>query len=145
MFEKTIKYTDFNGEEREDVFHFHFMESELAEMNLTASGGLQNYVEAIINTHDNKKLIELFKEIILKSYGEKAPDGVHFIKTDPETGRPLYEKFRESPAFSALFMELATDDIAGAEFVNHVIPADAGKKLQDASNVASIPSATPAV
>jgi len=41
MFTKTINYTDFNGEERTESFYFNLTKAELAELNLTTEGGLQ--------------------------------------------------------------------------------------------------------
>ena len=58
---------------------------------------------------------------IMKAYGEKSPDGRHFMKED-ENGRPLANKFKQTLAYSQLFMELATNDKAAAEFVNGIIP-----------------------
>ena len=41
----------------------------------------RRYIERITKTQDSAKLIELFKEIIIKSYGIKSDDGRRFIKS----------------------------------------------------------------
>lgn len=119
MFKKTIEYTDFNGEARKEDFYFNLTKAELLEMQLSASGGLQGYLMRIIETKDMPKLVEIFKEIIMKSYGEKSLDGRQFIKNDE-----VRERFSCSPAYSELFMELATNEEAAAEFINNLLPDD---------------------
>jgi hypothetical protein len=62
-------------------------------------------------------IVELFKDIILKAYGEKSPDGRRFIKT-----QELRDGFAQTEAYSELFMELSTDANAAAVFVNGITP-----------------------
>ena len=81
MLKKTIKYVDFNGVEREEDFWFNLMESEITEMELSKQGGLTESIKRIVQTQDGPKFIEIFKEIILKAYGEKSEDGRRFIKS----------------------------------------------------------------
>lgn len=130
MFKKTIEYTDFNGEKRKEDFYFNLTKAELLEMQLSASGGLQAYLMRIIETKDMPKLVEIFKEIIKKSYGEKSLDGRHFVKN-----ADVWERFECSPAYSELFMELATDDNAAAEFVNNLLPDDYKPSEEDMKKV----------
>ena len=116
MIKKTIKYTDFDGNEREEDFYFHFTDAELAEMELSVNGGLKQRLETIIKTKNEPELIKQFKEIILRSYGEKSPDGRQFVKSEE-----LSKAFSYTPAYSNLFMELATDADAASVFVNGII------------------------
>lgn len=130
MLRKEITYTDFNGVERTEPFYFNLSKAELMEMDLTSMGGFENTVKAIIDTHDTPSLIKIFKEFILKAYGEKAPDGKRFMKVN-DAGVPVSRAFSETNAYSELFMELATNDVAAAEFINGIIPADVSKKALD--------------
>ena len=123
MFTKTIKYTDYNGVEREEKFLFNLSKAELTEMELGTTGGLSETIKKIIETQDTPSIIKIFKDLILKSYGEKSSDGKRFIKID-DNGKPLSIGFSQTEAYSQLFMELATDDKKAAEFVNGLIPAD---------------------
>ena len=123
MLKKTIKYVDFNDEERVEDFYFNLTKAELTEMNFSEEGGLQNVLRQIMNTRSYTKIAELFKTIILKSYGEKSPDGKRFIKTD-ENGRPLSKNFEETQAYSELYMELASNDEAATAFIIGIIPKD---------------------
>lgn len=123
MLQKTIKYKDYNGNERSKTFYFNLNKAELAEMQLTTKGGLDEMIQRIINTQDVPKLIEIFKDIILKSYGEKSADGEVFIKKD-ENGHKLADQFAQTEAYSELFMELSTDSTEAAAFINGIIPDD---------------------
>ena len=123
MLQKTIKYKDYNGNERSKTFYFNLNKAELAEMQLTTKGGLDEMIQRIINTQDVPKLIEIFKDIILKSYGEKSADGEMCIKKD-ENGHKLADRFAQTEAYSELFMELSTDSTEAAAFINGIIPDD---------------------
>ena len=119
MFKKTIKYTDFDGNERKEDFYFNLTKAELLEMQLSIDGGLQGHLERIIKTQSQPELIKMFKEIIMRAYGEKSPDGKRFMKSDE-----IRQNFECTEAYSELFMELATNSDAAAEFVNALLPND---------------------
>ncbi len=137
MITKTIKYTDYNGVEREEKFLFNLSKAELMEMEMGTTGGLTEMIEKIIETHDQPSIISIFKKLILKAYGEKSADGKRFIKVD-DNGKPLSTAFSETEAYSILFMELATDDAAAAAFVNGIVPSDLKNELPD--NVIPLPN-----
>ena len=119
MFKKTIKYTDFDGNERKEDFYFNLTKAELLEMQLSIDGGLQGYLERIIKTQSQPELIKMFKEIIMRAYGEKSPDGKRFMKSDE-----IRQNFECTEAYSELFMELATNSDAAAEFIDALLPGD---------------------
>ena len=70
MFKKTIKYVDFDGNERKEDFYFNLTKAELLEMQMSMEGGLKGYLERIIKTHSQPELINMFKELIMRAYGE---------------------------------------------------------------------------
>ena len=119
MYKKTETYVDYNDVERTEDFYFNLSKAEMTEMELTTVGTLSEWIQKVIDTQDLPKLIKFFKEIVLKAYGEKSPDGKRFIKNDE-----LRDAFEQSAAYSQIFMELATDATAAAEFVNGIMPAD---------------------
>lgn len=118
MLKKTITYTDYDGNERTEDFYFNLTKAECLEMELGSNGGMKKYVERIISAQDGKQLVALFKEIIDKSYGVKSLDGKRFVKN-----QEVLDEFKQSEAYSDLFMELATNSDAAAAFVNGVVPA----------------------
>lgn len=122
MLKKTITYTDFNNVERSEDFYFNLTQAEVMEMEMSTVGGLSEMIQRIIAAQDTPSIIKVFKDLVLKSYGEKSPDGKRFIKT-PE----LAEAFSQTEAYSVLFMELATDADSAAAFVNGIIPKTNGK------------------
>lgn len=126
MLKKTITYTDYNDVERTETFWFNLSKAEITEMEMSTVGGLSEYVRRIVAAQDLPTIIKLFKELILKAYGEKSPDGRRFIKS-PE----LSEQFMQTEAYSELFMELSTDAEAAAAFVNGIVPADVAAKMAE--------------
>lgn len=127
MLKKTIKYVDYNDEEREEDFYFNLSKAELAEMELSTDGGLAETLNKISSTRDMPKLVQMFKGIILKSYGEKSPDGKRFIKSEE-----LSTAFSQTEAYTQLFMELASSADAAAAFVKGIMPADVRKQIESA-------------
>lgn len=117
MLKKTITYEDYDGNKRTEDFYFNLSKAEIMEMEMGVSGGMTQMLNRIIAEQDSEKIIKTFKEIILKAYGEKSPDGKRFIKSEE-----LSTAFSQTEAFSQLFMELATDADAAAKFVNGIIP-----------------------
>ncbi len=123
MLSKKIKYTDYNGVEREETFLFNLSKAELMEMELGTVGGLADMIKNIVAAQDTPSIVKIFKELVLKAYGEKSADGKRFIKVD-EKGNPLSIGFSQTEAYSNLFMELATDADAAAKFVRGIVPGD---------------------
>ena len=123
MLSKKIKYVDYNGVEREEVFLFNLSKAELMEMELGTTGGLADMIKNIVAAQDTPSIVKIFKELVLKAYGEKSPDGKRFIKVD-EKGNPLSIGFSQTEAYSNLFMELATDADAAAKFIRGIVPGD---------------------
>lgn len=121
MLKKTIKYTDYNGTQREEDFYFNLTKAELMEMEMSTSGGLAEMIQNIVKAQDAPAIIKVFKDLVLKAYGEKSLDGKRFMKVD-ENGTPLSIAFSQTEAYSNLFMELATNTEAASEFVNGIVP-----------------------
>lgn len=121
MFAKKIAYTDYDGNERNETFYFNLSKAELTEMELSSEGGLSKMIQKIVDEQDTTRIVTIFKEIILKSYGEKSADGKRFIKKASD-GHMLADDFAQTEAYSELFMELATNADAASEFVNNIVP-----------------------
>lgn len=119
MLKKLIKYTDYDGRERNENFYFYLNKAELMEMELGVDGGMQQMIQLIIDKQDIPKIMDAFKKIILKAYGEKSPDGRRFIKS-----KELSEAFSQTEAYANLYMELVTDANAAATFINSIVPED---------------------
>lgn len=119
MLKKSIKYVDYNGIERIEDFYFNLSKAEITEMELSVDGGLSQMLQNLINSNNNKEIVGMFKEIILKAYGEKSLDGKRFIKN-----KEITEGFAQTEAFSELFVELALNEDKAAEFVKGILPGE---------------------
>lgn len=117
MLKKTIKYTDYNGVERNEDFYFNLTKAEITEMELSTTGGLAEMINRIVAAQDTPGIVKVFKQVILQAYGQKSPDGKRFIKSEQ-----LSEEFAQTEAYSILFMELATDAEKAAAFINGIVP-----------------------
>ena len=121
MYAKKITYTDYDGNERTETFYFNLNKAELTEMELSSEGGLSKMIQKIVDEQDSTRIIAIFKDIILRSYGEKSNDGKRFIKKAAD-GHMLADDFAQTEAYSELFMELATNADAASDFVNNIVP-----------------------
>ena len=124
MLKKTITYTDYNGVERTEDFYFNLTQAEVVEMEMGTTGSFSEMLKRIINAKELPTLIAIFKDIVLKAYGQKSIDGKRFIKS-----KEIANEFEQNPAYSVLFMELATDADAASDFVKGILPAEATKKV----------------
>lgn len=126
MIKKTIKYTDFNGNEQTEDVYFNLSKAEVIEQELSGDigaekGAWSSKLERIGNSKNGAEIIETFKEILKMSYGVRSEDGKRFIKSDE-----LFEEFTQTEAYSELFFELTTNAESAAEFVRGIMPANLG-------------------
>ena len=129
MIKKTVTYDDYNDFSRTEDFYFNLTKAEVMEMQLSTVGGLDTMLKKLVASNDLPSIIKVFKELVLKAYGEKSPDGRRFIKNDE-----LRAEFEQTEAYSIIFMELATDEKAAAEFINGIVPKD----LADQANMKEV-------
>ena len=126
MLKKTITYVDYNGTERTEDFYFNLSKAEIMEMEMGTTGGLAEMIKKVVDAKDATAIIKIFKDLVLKAYGEKSLDGRRFIKSEA-----LSNEFSQTEAYAQIFMELATDADKASEFVKGIIPADIEKQLPD--------------
>lgn len=126
MLKKTITYVDYDGNTRTEDFFFNLSKAELTEMELSTAGGLEAMLKRIVDARDGGRIIALFKDLILRSYGEKSLDGKRFIKS-----KELSDAFSQTEAYVELFMELSTDADKASEFVKGILPAGLSENLPD--------------
>lgn len=126
MLKKTVTYVDYNGTERTEDFYFNLSKAEIMEMEMGTTGGLAEMIKKVVDAKDAPAIIKIFKDLVLKAYGEKSLDGRRFIKSEA-----LSNEFSQTEAYAQIFMELATDADKASEFVKGIIPADIEKQLPD--------------
>ena len=123
MFKDTITFTDYNNNERKRDFYFNLNKAEIMKMEMSTRGGLAERIQNIIDAQDQPAIIQIFEDLIQKSYGVKTPDG-GFVKRKEDL-----EEFISSEAYSVLFMKLATDADAASRFIKGIVPSDMAGQL----------------
>lgn len=124
MLKKTIAYTDYNGEDRKEDFYFNLSKAELVMMESSVVGGMRQRLEKIVQSRDEVSIMEMFKDLIHRSYGVKSDDGKRFIKSEE-----LATQFEQTEAYSELVMEILSGADAAANFINAIIPRDIAKEI----------------
>lgn len=117
MFKHTVKYVDFDGNNREEDLYFHLSPAEMTQFEYSVKGGMRNLLEKAIKDQDGPTLMRFFVRIVEMAYGRKTNDGRRFEKS-----REIYDDFAQTNAYNALFMELVTDENFTKKFVDAVFP-----------------------
>ena len=138
MYRTVVTFENYDGEQRQMEVMCALTEAEVVELEVSWDGGLKSVLEKIIQEKDQKRMVEMMKMLITKSYGKKSIDGNKFIKN-----QEVLDDFMQTPAYSELFMLLSTDAEEASKFVNGIIPkklAERAKALEEkeAAPVASI-------
>ena len=120
MLKKTIKYTDYNGNEREEDFYFNLTKAELIELEASVNGGYTELIKQLINTTNTAEIAKVWKDVILNAYGVKSVDGKRFIKN-----QDVKDEFVQSEAYSELYMELLSDPKKASAFIEAILPKEA--------------------
>lgn len=117
MVTETRTYFDFDGNERTEDFYFNLSPAEVYEMQFEKSGGLNALLDKITKEHDQSKIVNFFKGLVLKAYGVKSLDGRVLLKDDQ-----IRKEFECTMAYSDIFMDLATNSKKAAAFVKGIMP-----------------------
>lgn len=124
MLKKTMTYNDLDGNPVTEDFYFNLSKAEIAELELSQTGGLSGQLKQIVDRADGGAIIKAFKEILVMSYGKRSADAKRFMKS-----KEISDEFLQTEAYSDLFMELVTNPEASVEFVAGIIPADLAADL----------------
>ena len=124
MFKKTITYTDYNGVSRTEDFYFNLNKAELTKLQLGYPGGYEQYVRRCLDAEDVPALLKIFEELIDLSYGEKDDSGKRFIKN-----QQLTESFKQTEAYSEMFVDFLTNQNSAEEFFIKIMPVDIQNSL----------------
>ncbi len=116
MLKKEIKFIDFNGKEQSQTLYFNLTEPEIVRLDVQFEGGLVEYIEMLDDKAKPEDILSLFEKILKASFGEKSDDGLYFIK-DPAK----VDKFYQSAAYSAIFVELVQDVDKATTFFNSLL------------------------
>lgn len=124
MFVKKITFTDFDGNVRTEDHYFNLMQSEIMDMEMGINGGLSNLLNRLLAKQDMASIKDIYKQLIMKSYGIKSLDGRRFEKSEA-----ISKEFTETPAYDVLYMELLSDKEKAVEFLSGIMPKDVSDKV----------------
>lgn len=132
MLKKEITYTDLDGNQKKRDYYFNLTKAEMVEFDASYPGGALTYLGILVKNpeHNVHEIIKAFKDLILRSYGERMPSG-EFVKN-----QNLRDAFAASEAYSELFMEITSGEEAASAFITGVIP----KIEEKPNNMTSIPA-----
>lgn len=139
MLKYPITYNTFDGQELTEDFYFNLTKAEMMKMELGVAGGLTGAINKAVAGNDTPVILDIFEKLILGAYGVKSDDGKHFSKINPQTGVKYADLFKDTEAYSVLFMKLATDEKEAAKFINAIVPADVAEQAK-AANKANHPA-----
>jgi hypothetical protein len=131
MFSRTFEYKGYDGQMHKETFWFNLSEDELYKLELGNVGGVNGMMNRMLREEQPDKIVDMFERIILMSVGERSADGRRFVKK-MRPGMPwgeVAEDFRETPAYSQLFIELVKSGEALANFLKGAIPAEVAAEL----------------
>lgn len=131
MIKETVKYTNYNGVEVTEDLYFNLTQPELYKLQASpiVGGDFQKAAEKAVKNNDANKMLEIYEELILCSYGEKSDDGNKFIKV--RNGVPLREEFSQSEAYVTLYMSILENPDKAMKFVRGVIPASLSSQIPE--------------
>jgi hypothetical protein len=118
MLAKKVKYTDYEGVEREETHYFNLTKAEVMEW-LATDGDytLDKVLLQLMKNPSGRKIMDVFKDLLHRSYGRKSLDGRRFEKSEE-----IWLDFAETEAYSEIFMELVTDADKATAFLNAIVP-----------------------
>lgn len=128
MLEKVIKFVDYDGNKREETHYFNLNKAETIQWMTTAGEyTLDKLLLRLATEKNGKRIMEIFEDLIRRSYGVKSLDGRRFEKSDE-----IWNNFYQTEAYSELFSELVTDGAKAAAFVNAILPANIASEVSKA-------------
>jgi len=132
MIKQTIKYTDFNGVDREEDFYFHLSLPEVTRIEARIGKPIDVHTRELASRMETKELLDFLEEIILNAYGRKTSDGKSFYKS-----KELRQEFEHSQAYAELFEQLLTNPEMASKFGSGIGDNGKAKKNQVSPNVIS--------
>lgn len=118
MFEHTVTFTDFNGDEDTEKLCFNLTVPEIAELEFEFDEGFQAYILEAVKKKSNRKLFLMFKLLMKASYGRRTPDGKGFVKK-----QAWIEELFSGKAYEELFIWLFSNEENAATFFSNVVPS----------------------
>lgn len=127
MISKPIKYHDYDGDEREDVFYFSLNQTQMALLNAQFPGGLENYAKRVAQDKNADEMFRVIHTLVKAAYGERIGNG--FTKKAPN-GQDLSDFFVNTEAYDNLMTELLTSEENLMGFLSGCLNKDAEERVR---------------
>lgn len=112
-----VKFTDYNGVEREETFYFNINKAELAQLEMSVNGGFTEMLSRLSEKQDIPEIQKIFTRMLTLGFGEKSADGRRFIKSEEMTN-----EFTQTEAFVEIYMKLCTNVPYALDFISDMLP-----------------------
>lgn len=119
MITEKVSYTDYNGNKRVETCMFNLTKAELYKLDQEYPGGMVAVAEKAMEEQDTKAMLNMFSDVIARSYGVKSEDGSRFVKDQKKT-----DEFLSSEAYSELLVSVLSDAEKARKFTVGLMNAD---------------------
>ena len=117
MVRKTVRYTDFNGQNVVEDLYFNLSKVELIRLSAEYGGDLPEALRGMKDSGNDTEFALFLDRIFLDAYGIKSEDGKRFIKSSE-----LREAFKQSIAYETLFEDVFSSEDELIAFVEGLFP-----------------------
>lgn len=122
MIKKTISYDNFLNEKVSKDFYFNWTVDEVADWQLSTEGGVEKWIDDIVNARSSENIMAVFRKIVGTSIGEPSNDGEDFLKS-----KAIRKRFVTSNAYSQMLVEFLENPDHFSEFISGLLPAGVEK------------------
>jgi len=140
MLEKTITFTDFDGNEATTVAYFNLTKTECVDLNLEyeEDGGLIGRLKRMIEDRKDKDFIpqkpavDFVRLLVDRAYGVRPADDPNAFVKEDDNGVPLIRKFKQTLAYDAYVYGLLTGTYSLDEFASRAMPKVSEQQMAEA-------------
>lgn len=140
MLEKTITFTDFDGNEATTVAYFNLTKTECVDLNLEyeEDGGLIGRLKRMIEDRkDNdfvpqKPAVDFVRLLVDRAYGVRPADDPNAFVKEDDNGVPLIRRFKRTLAYDAYVYGLLTGTYSLDEFASRAMPKVSEQQMAEA-------------
>lgn len=136
MIKEKVTYEDLDGIIVEEEVLFNLTKAELMELQVAYPEGYGAHLQKIVSSGDQQAIWLAFKDLVLKAYGVRSPDGKRLVKS-PQAAN----EFASSEAFAEIIMNIVTDEDRAVAFIAGLLPKDLGNQMTQA-NAAQVAEAS---
>ena len=127
MFKTTVKYTDFLGNEREEVLRFNLTEIEMKDLMDEDVTFNPAFLATLQDEKNEDAMLKVIRKMVLHAYGEMSEDG-RFFRKSPE----IMSDFAHSAAYTEFLKKMLQSEDGNmiTDFLYGVFPANISKQLR---------------